>query len=54
MEGRTSIVIAHRLSTVQGADMIAVIQGGHVIEMGTHKDLLEMKGAYYALNFAQL
>ena len=54
MFGRTSIVIAHRLSTVQGSDMIAVIEKGHVTERGSHKELIEQKGAYYALNVAQL
>ncbi|KAG0716696.1 Multidrug resistance protein 1A [Chionoecetes opilio] len=47
--GRTSIVIAHRLSTIQGADTIAVIQAGQVVEVGTHAQLLEMKGHYHAL-----
>ena len=49
-EGRTSIVIAHRLSTVYGADCIAVIKGGKVAEQGTHSELLAQKGIYYKLN----
>ena len=49
-EGRTSIVIAHRLSTIYNADHIAVIEGGKVIEEGTHSQLLEKKGMYFRLN----
>ena len=52
-EGRTSIVIAHRLSTVYGADCIAVIKGGMVTEQGTHSELLAKKGIYYKLNRLQ-
>ncbi|KAJ6666730.1 hypothetical protein lerEdw1_020454 [Lerista edwardsae] len=48
-QGRTCIVIAHRLSTVQNADSIAVIQNGKVIEKGTHNQLLAEKGTYYSL-----
>ena len=53
-EGRTSIVIAHRLSTVYSADQIAVIKGGKVAEQGTHSELLAKKGIYYKLNRLQL
>ncbi|XP_074654241.1 ATP-dependent translocase ABCB1-like [Tubulanus polymorphus] len=53
-EGRTCIVIAHRLSTVQGADVIAVIDHGRVVELGTHQELLAVKGAYYSLTSGQL
>ena len=53
-EGRTSIVIAHRLSTVYGADCIAVIKGGQVAELGTHSELLAKKGIYYNLNRFQM
>lgn len=49
MQGRTSIVIAHRLSTVHNADLIAVLQDGHIIERGKHKDLLEQSGLYRQL-----
>ena len=54
MEGRTSIIIAHRLSTIQNADIIAVVQDGKIVEMGTHSELMEAKGAYHLLNSAQL
>ena len=46
MEGRTSFVIAHRLSTIRGADMIMVINGGEIIERGTHEQLIEQDGFY--------
>ena len=45
-EGRTSMVIAHRLSTIVNADCIAVLQGGKVVEIGTHAELLAKKGLY--------
>lgn len=50
MEGRTTIVIAHRLSTVRGADRILVFQGGRVVEEGRHADLAAMGGVYARLN----
>lgn len=49
MKGRTSFVIAHRLSTVRNADCIMVMEQGHIIERGTHEQLLEQKGRYYQL-----
>uniref|UniRef100_A0A672TWY6 ABC-type xenobiotic transporter n=1 Tax=Strigops habroptila TaxID=2489341 RepID=A0A672TWY6_STRHB len=53
-QGRTCIVIAHRLTTVQTADIIAVIQNGRVVEQGTHSQLLAKEGHYYALVNAQV
>ncbi len=49
MKGRTNFVIAHRLSTVKNSDCILVLEQGHVIERGTHDQLLEEKGKYYQL-----
>ena len=53
MQGRTTIVVAHRLSTVQRADSIVVIAGGHIVEQGKHHELLAHNGAYAALAQAQ-
>ena len=47
--GRTSIMIAHRLSTVRSADVILVVRGGKIVEQGTHTELLEKKGYYHEL-----
>jgi ATP-binding cassette subfamily B protein len=49
MQGRTSFVIAHRLSTIRRADRIIVIENGRIIEMGTHAELLRLRGHYYNL-----
>ena len=49
MKGRTTFVIAHRLSTVRNADCIMVLENGRIIERGTHDDLISMKGKYYQL-----
>jgi ATP-binding cassette subfamily C protein CydCD len=49
MQGRTTIVIAHRLSTVRNADMIVVLDGGHIAEQGNHKELLARGGLYARL-----
>ncbi len=47
--GRTSLMIAHRLSTVRGADLILVVKNGRIVEQGTHPELLEKKGYYHEL-----
>ena len=52
-EGRTSIVVAHRLSTIKNADRIIVITNNGILEQGSHEELLENKGAYYKLYNAQ-
>ena len=53
-EGRTTIIIAHRLSTIQTADVIASIDGGQVVEWGTHSELMDNEGLYYELVTAQV
>ena len=53
MQGRTSLIIAHRLSTVRNADLILVLEHGQIIERGNHEELIRLKGKYYALNQKQ-
>lgn len=53
MEGRTSFIVAHRLSTIKEADVILVMNDGNIIEQGTHEELLEKKGFYYDLYNSQ-
>ncbi|MBC8064144.1 MAG: ATP-binding cassette domain-containing protein, partial [Chlorobia bacterium] len=50
MQGRTTLVIAHRLTTIQAADQIAVIESGQVVEKGTHRQLLDKGGRYAELH----
>ena len=53
--GRTTLVVAHRLSTVKNADTIAVVENGRICEKGSHKELMELGGTYhnlYAKQFA--
>ncbi len=49
MEGRTSFIVAHRLSTIKNADLILVMKDGNIIEHGTHNELLEKQGFYYTM-----
>ena len=53
MEGRTSFIVAHRLSTIQNADTILVMDKGHIIEQGNHRELLHKRGFYYRLYNSQ-
>ncbi|EJO5346935.1 ABC transporter ATP-binding protein [Clostridium botulinum] len=53
MEGRTSFVIAHRLSTIKNADLILVMKDGNIVEQGKHNELLNKKGYYKQLYYAQ-
>ena len=54
MENCTTFAIAHRLSTLRSADRLVVIDGHRIAEIGTHEELLQKKGIYYALVMAQL
>ena len=54
MKGRTVLVIAHRLSTVKSADIVAVVSDGQIVESGSHDELLSKDGVYTALVRRQL
>jgi ABC-type multidrug transport system fused ATPase/permease subunit len=53
-KGRTSIVIAHRMSTIQNADLIVVMDKGKIIESGTHRELIKKEGKYNTLYEKQI
>jgi ATP-binding cassette subfamily B protein len=53
-EGKTVVIVAHRLSTVKNADQIIVLQNGSIVEQGTHRQLVDLKGNYYQLVKNQL
>ena len=53
MEGRTTFIVAHRLSTIKNADKILVMNKGNIVEQGTHAELLEKRGFYYNLYNSQ-
>ena len=52
-KGKTSFIVAHRLSTIRNADLILVMRAGHIVETGTHEELLQRKGFYSKLYNAQ-
>ena len=49
LEGRTSIIVAHRIATAMKADRIAVVDDGSIIEIGTHKELVQLSGKYSSM-----
>ncbi|EPS72888.1 hypothetical protein M569_01877, partial [Genlisea aurea] len=48
MKARTTVVVAHRLSTIRGADLIAVVRNGVIVEKGKHEALIDINGGFYA------
>ena len=53
MKGRTTFIVAHRLSTIKNADIILVMNDGDIVEQGNHRELFEKKGFYYTLYNSQ-
>ena len=53
-KGKTVVIVAHRLSTVQNADNIIVLHKGKIVEQGTHQELIKLEGTYYTLIKNQL
>lgn len=53
MKGRTTFIVAHRLSTIKNADQIIVMDQGHIVEIGNHKELLQKQGYYHQLYYSQ-
>jgi subfamily B ATP-binding cassette protein MsbA len=53
MQGRTTIIVAHRLSTIEKADRIVVLDRGHIVEIGPHAELVKRNGAYANLHRLQ-
>lgn len=53
MQGRTAFIVAHRLSTIENADRILVIENGDIVEQGSHNELIEKQGAYFDLYMSQ-
>ena len=54
MQGKTSIIIAHRISTIKNADKILVMDNGEIVEQGHHDDLMDKRGVYFELYEKQL
>ena len=54
MRDRTTFVIAHRLGTIRDADVIMVVNGGHIVEAGTHDELMRLGGFYHNMYTAQM
>jgi len=53
LAGRTSFIIAHRLSTIKNSDKIMYVDGGQIVELGNHEELMALKGKYYDLYMSQ-
>ena len=53
LKGKTSIIVAHRLSTIKHCDKIVLIENGNILEQGTHLELLDKKGIYYKMYISE-